>query len=174
MVVTSDATDAYKLVQPSVDLVQRTLVFVKPDILVFLDRIKLNSPSKVQVRFQIYNEDNKGKGEAGGSGFTIQRPNASLQASVRATSKVSFRSGQHNVPADIGIYPYVEVESEQDMTHEIMTVCIASGPKKEQSEVAITKKENTWTAAGKHAGKKFKVSVSVGGEKPVVEVDLPG
>ncbi len=174
MVVTSDATDAYKLVQPSVDLVQRTLVFVKPDILVFLDRIRLSSPAKAQVRFQIYNEDNKGKGEVSDSGFTIQRPNASLQASVRGTNKVSFRSGQHNVPADIGIYPYVEVESEQDMSHEIMTVCIASGPKKEQSEVAITKKENTWTAAGKHAGKKFKVSVSVGGEKPVVEIDSPG
>lgn len=171
MIVTSDATEAYKMVQPSVELVQRTLIFVKPDILVFLDHIKMQSPSKVQVRFQIYNGDNKGTAETGDSKFTIQRPNASLQASVRATSKVTVRSGQHNIPADIGIYPYVEAESDLGTVHEIVTVCIANGLKKGNNDIAIAKKENTWTTSGKHNGKSFKVSFSITDQKPIVQVE---
>lgn len=172
MIVTSDATEAYKMVQPSVELVQRTLVFVKPDILVFLDRIKVQLPSNVQVRFQVYNGDKRGTATTGDSKFTIQRPNASLEASVRATGKVAVHIAQHDVPADIGIYPYVEVESDSGTEHEIVTVCIANGPAKGNNEVAIAKKDNTWTATGKHNGKNFKVSLSITDPKPVVHVEV--
>jgi hypothetical protein len=48
MLVTSDATEAYQLVNDSVRQVERTLLFLKPDVLLILDRVQLtaacNSP----------------------------------------------------------------------------------------------------------------------------------
>ena len=61
MVVTSDATEAYRLVEPDVDLVRRTLVFIKPDVLIVADRVRMKSLSvPVQARFQVDNSDGKG------------------------------------------------------------------------------------------------------------------
>lgn len=171
MIVTSDATEAYRIVNPDVAMVQRTLVFLKPDILVFFDRVKLNSPLRAQVRFQIYNEDGKGKGEAKGSGFVIRRPEASLLATVRAGSDVAVRSGKLNVPAENGEHPYVEIETNPGPEHQILTVCVAQGMKEKKSDIEATGNANGWTVTGRHDGKPLKISISVNDQKPVVRCE---
>lgn len=171
MTVTSDATDAYRLVHPIVNLVKRTVVFIKPDFLVLIDRIKLQSPAPVQVRFQIYNEDGKGKGQVHDSGFVIERPNASLHASVRATRDVVLRTGQLNVPADIGNYPFVEANVNPGTDHEILTVCIAQGSTEKPTTVDLLKKGESWIATGKHNGKDFRLSIRTAGKRPVVQFE---
>ena len=42
LLVTSDATEAYRLVLPRVTLVRRSVFFLKPDILILLDRIRVD------------------------------------------------------------------------------------------------------------------------------------
>ena len=147
MVVTSDATEAYKLVEPDVRQVHRTLVFVKPDILVFLDRVKLQGALPVQARFQVYNEDGKGIAAAGQSDFTIDRPNAGLSGFVQAMGAIAVRTGQIDVPAEMGIHPYVEVESSSATEHEILTVCAARNAKTTGPKPALTRSGSTWTIA---------------------------
>ncbi len=171
LVVTSDATDAYRLVNPAVELVQRTVIFLKPDILLLYDRVKLKSPSNVQLRFQIYNEDGKGSGQPRKSGFTIQRPHASLDATVRSKSDVVVQVGQFDIPADIGVYPYLEAETQPGIDHEIVTASIARSGATAASTVEVSSKEGVWLATGKQNGKGFKVSIRPGGEKPLVQFD---
>ncbi len=58
MVVTSDATAAYRLVNKDVLQVHRTLVFLKPDVLLIHDRVRLGTtPLPVQLRFQVDDSD---------------------------------------------------------------------------------------------------------------------
>jgi hypothetical protein len=71
LLATSDATEAYRLVLPGVKLVLRTMVFLKPDILLLVDRIRLDGPPlPVQLRFQVDNSDGKGSVTAEGTGFS--------------------------------------------------------------------------------------------------------
>ncbi len=75
LVVTSDATGAYRLVIPDVTLVRRTLIFLKPDIILLFDRVRLGSTKlKVQLRYQVYNGDEQGVPQTRETGFMIKRP----------------------------------------------------------------------------------------------------
>ena len=128
MVVTSDATAAYALVNPDVTLVRRTLVFLKPDVLAVLDRVRLaRNPLPVQVRFQIDNSDGRGSVAAAQSGFTVSRPNAAAYAAVLGGGEVRVRCANLEIPADKGVFPYAEAESAPALDHLILTVCDACG-----------------------------------------------
>ncbi|MCI0691713.1 heparinase II/III-family protein [candidate division KSB1 bacterium] len=169
LVATSDATEAYKLVNPQVDLVRRTLIFLKPDMLLFFDRVRLKStPAKVQLRFQIYNEDGKGLAKIEKNGFQIERPHASLLGSINSPNAVRLRTGLHNVPQDIGVYPYVEAEAKEALDHLLLTVCTAQEAGKSHGKVAVTMKSSTWNISGKHNQREFVVEITVGDDLPVV------
>jgi hypothetical protein len=75
MRVTSDATEAYQLVNDQVVRVHRTLVFLKPDIVIFLDRVAVkDTPVTVQLRFQAFHDDLAAGLTATGTEFTLTRP----------------------------------------------------------------------------------------------------
>lgn len=171
MTVTSDATEAYKLVQPAVMLVQRTLVFLKPNILVFFDRVKLQRPLSIQLRFQIYNEDGKGTGETKSSGFVIRRPTASLQATVQALNKIAIRTGKHNVPPEDGEHPFVEAESKPETEHQVMTVCVAEGTTTKKNVVVIESEKDRWTVNGNYSEKPWKLTINIIDGKPVAQTE---
>ncbi len=171
LVVTSDATEAYRLVNPQVELVRRTLIFLKPDVLLFFDRVRLKStPAKVQVRFQVYNEDGKGLAKIEKSGFRIERPYASLVGSTRSQNEVTLRTGLHNVPQDIGVYPYVEAEAKEALDHLLLTVCTAQETGKTHGKVAVTMKGSAWNVTGKHNQRKFALEIKVDDDLPVVMI----
>jgi len=95
MTVTSDATEAYQIVLPEVKRVLRTLVFLKPDVLLVLDRVTLTGqPQAVQARFQVFNDDGSGKVAVAGNGFTIERPGASLVASAAGRRQRRHRTAE--------------------------------------------------------------------------------
>jgi hypothetical protein len=171
LVVTSDATEAYRLVNPDVDLVRRTVVFLKPDILLLFDRIRLKSAkSKVQLRFQIYNEDGQGKAEMGEADFVIRRPRASLRASLIATNTLTVRSGVHAVPQDVGIYPFVEAEVNDALDHRILTVCTAQQAGKDHGTVSHTVDDSFWIVKVSHNGQTKTVKVDVAEELPRIAI----
>jgi hypothetical protein len=172
MSVTSDATDAYQLVNPDVARVQRTLVFLKPDIVVFLDRVVLTkNPATVQVRFQVNHEDYAAKVSATGDTFRIERPHASLLARSAPATGRFVRVDRLKLEEKDGIYPFAEIADAPALDHEILTVCSARPTGSEHGALAIKRTAGFWRVSGTHAGQKIQITLtaaSVGA--PVITV----
>ena len=171
LVVTSDATEAYRLVNPGVSLVRRTVVFLKPDILLLFDRVKMvSAKSKVQLRFQIYNADGKGESETMQTGFLIKRPQATLRGTIIASTPFAMKSGVHVTPKEIGVYPYLEAEAAESLDHQILTVCTAQRAGKEHGKVTHTVKGTMLTVNVEHNGQSKTVSLNGEENLPAVSI----
>jgi hypothetical protein len=171
MLVTSDATQAYRLVHSDVKSVLRTLIFLKPDIVLVFDRVTLGSAqAKVQLRFQVYNGDGKGTSTVGKEGFLIKRPLASLKGTVATQTPFEVTSGEHAVPKDIGVYPYVEVGTGDSLDHHILTVLTAQRVGKEHGKVTIVSKGSLWTANVEHNGQAKTVTINVDEAVPTIKI----
>ncbi|MDP2884414.1 MAG: heparinase II/III family protein [Ignavibacteria bacterium] len=171
LVVTSDATEAYRLVNPDVSLVRRTVVFLKPDILLLFDRVKLvSAKSKVQLRFQVYNGDGKGETETMQTGFLIKRPQATLQGTIIASTPFAMKSGVHTTPKEVGVYPYLEAEAGESLDHQIMTVCTAQRVGKEHGKVTHTAQGTVLTVKVEHNGQSKTVTVRGDEDLPTVTI----
>ena len=169
MIVTSDATEAYRLVDKDVNIVRRTLVFLKPDVLLLLDRVRFAGTAKpVQMRYQVYNADGKGTSGIVKNAFEISRPAASLHAMVDGGVKTTVHSGTLPVPEANGIHPYVEVNSEAAIEHLVLTVCTAQETGKNHGQLTVTRKGNVWTIAGKHNALALNVRIDVSNDLPDV------
>ena len=170
MTVTSDATDAYQLVNDQVVRVQRTLVFLKPDVVIFLDRVALKvATATVQVRFQVFAEDLAGKLSVSGDEFTIERPHASLLGRVASRGAKEVRAGRLALEEKDGIYPFAEVASSAATEHEILTVCTARPAGQAHGKLRLTQKAGQWRVQGTHGGRKVNVTLTTAGNAaPVV------
>lgn len=153
MTVTSDATEAYQLVNNQVQRVERTLVFLKPDVLLVLDRVKLASAQPVQLRFQVFNDDGKGAASASGATFAIQRPLASLAAAVHASGHVTCATGQLDLPAKEGVFPFVEAVSSAATEHTLLTVATTAPRAEAHGQLTVSHQNGAWTVTGAHRGR---------------------
>jgi hypothetical protein len=170
-VATSDATEAYQLVNPDVTQVRRTLIFLKPDCLILFDHVRLGStPLPIQCRFQVDNYDGQGIGIAEEEGFVISRPTATFRARVLGSGNLRIRQGRIEVPEEYGIFPFLEVESAPALEHAIITAAIAVHGKNAPEGLTIRRDGDQWTVSGKRGGKSFTVGIDVSGENPVVTV----
>jgi hypothetical protein len=171
LVVTSDATEAYRLAIPDVSLVRRTVVFLKPDILLLFDRVRMTSvKSTVQLRFQIYNGDGKGESEILQTGFLIKRPQATLRGTIITSIPFAMKSGVHATPKDIGVYPYLEAEAAESLDHQILTVCTAQRAGKEHGKVLHTTKGSMLNVKIEHNGRSKTVSLNGEEDLPAVSI----
>jgi len=162
MVVTSDATAAYRLVNNNVALVTRTLVYLKPDVLLAVDRVRLTgTPLPVQARFQVDNADGKGSVTAEADAFVVRRPLAVAHTLARAAGQVTVRTGTLGVPASNGTFPYAEVESAPALEHTILTLCSVRGA--DQPE-----------AAARCTGEGVRWQISAGSTPATIDVDAAG
>jgi hypothetical protein len=171
MTVTSDATDAYSLVLPDVILVTRTLVFLKPDMLILFDRVRLKNPALVQLRFQAFNEDARAKVTVGKNQFGIARPLASVAATVGADNSFNIQTGKLNLPESEGVFPYVEIVSAAGNDHTILTACTAAPAGEAHGELHLAREGRGWRVTGNHRHRTVQASITLSptGE-PVVEV----
>jgi len=170
-IVTSDATDAYRLVNADVASVQRTLVFLKPDVLLLFDRVMLkNTAVPVQVRFQIDNSDGQGAVRADGASFAVQRPQAASEASVFASGSISVRTGTLSVPAEHGVHPYAEIVSASSRDHAILTVCAARRPDDPPAVLRASRVGNEFQIEGSHHGTKIAVTINIASDIPTVTI----
>jgi hypothetical protein len=164
MTVTSDATDAYRLVNRAVSRVERTLVFIKPDILLFLDRVDLRDvPGSVQARFQVFNDDNRGSCAVAGATFRIDRPFATLHARVAAAGDFKIDPGSIDLPATEGVFPFAEVGTAAGLTHVILTACTAAPSGGAHGEIMLSRDGGGWRAQGEHRGRTIDVRLSTDG-----------
>jgi hypothetical protein len=169
MAVTSDATDAYQLVNDNVTRVERTLVFVKPDVLLVLDRVDLAAaPATVQVRFQVFNDDARGSCSVDGPAFRIARPFATLQARVSAAAGFAVREGRLALSEKEGVFPFAEVAAAASRSHLILTACTAAPAGQSHGELALSRQGGAWRVKGLHRGLKVDVTLAPGGDGPPV------
>lgn len=167
MRVTSDATDAYQLVNPDVAGVERTLVYLKPDVLLLLDRVRLTSAAAtVQVRYQVFNDDGRGAVEAKENQFSITRPHATLAATVHSASTLTVRAGQLALPVEEGVQPFAEVGSSAGLAHEILTVATAQTAGGTHGALAVTREDAGWRVRGSHNGRPVEVLITASGDGP--------
>ncbi len=145
LVVTSAATEAYRLVNKDVTLVTRTVVFLKPDVLLLCDRVRLSgTPLPVQLRFQANNEDSKGTVGAQGKGLRHRAPRCCPACGGIYRGALLVRTGTLNLPAEYGVHPYAEVESASALDHLILTVCTAQKAGKEHGTLNVRTTETGW------------------------------
>jgi hypothetical protein len=137
---TSDATQAYRLVRPEIESVTRSVLFVKPDILVIVDSVKSSVAVSVSCRYHPDNTDGMATIRLEDDGFVIQRPKAKLACRIASTHGLEISTGRLDLPVDdlahLGDgevedrpgagYVYAEVAAEKGKSVDIVTVLVAS------------------------------------------------
>jgi hypothetical protein len=162
MQVTSDATDAYQLVNDAVQRVDRSLLYLKPDVLLILDRLDLapGHEGEFTARFQVFNEDTLGHAQVSGSSFMINRPHAGLSATCHGRHHTPLVAlDRLDLPAEEGEFPFVASTSPRATSHALLTV-VAAHPHGESAytfDVAST--ASGWTVRGTHRGLLVNVTV---------------
>ncbi len=146
----SDATDAYQRAGLPATLVRRSVLFLKPDVLIVADEVALTTALPVQTRWQVYNNDDRGQVTAADSGFTITRPHATLQATLAAAGGCTASAGQLPLPEAGGRYPFAEVTSAPALTHTLLTVCTAAPHGAAHGRLALNRTAQGWRIHGTH------------------------
>jgi hypothetical protein len=162
MFAASDALDAYRRAGLPVMRVLRSVHFLKPDILVILDQVTLHRALPVQARFQVHNDDGGGRISADGATFRVERPTASLRASVWAQGRLSVVVGRLAIPEAEGIYPFAEVSSPAAMEHTLLTVCSAAPAGGEHGSFILDRtRRDVWALRGRHGGRQVDLPLNL-------------
>jgi hypothetical protein len=164
MQVTSDSTPAYRLVNDQVQRVDRSLLFLKPDVLLILDRLDLSRdhPGNFTARFQVFNEDTRGVAAVSGSSFTIERPHAGLRATSHVHSaEAHVTLDRLNLPPDEGTFPFIAATSPRRTSHQLLTVVTAHPHGEPAGGLDVTETPTGWTVKGTHRGLAVNVTVDV-------------
>ena len=109
---TGDATPAYRLVNPDIQAVTRTVIVLYhlPAVIVFDKLIKEMTPSLMQARFFGFNHDGHGSAEASSEGFTMNRQHARLQGVFASSAGATAQSLSLPIPEEVAqIHPFVEL-----------------------------------------------------------------
>lgn len=160
MLAVSDAAAAYAEAGLPVIRAQRTVLFLKPDILIVCDEVDLTQPLPVQTRWHVQNDDNSGAVTTDAEGFTVARPHATLRAQIAGTSKFAVNSDTLPMPADEGVFPYAAVTSPAGLTHRLLTVCSAAPLGEEHPIWKITAADDGWQLTGAHRGRAVDVRIA--------------
>lgn len=162
MQVTSESTSAYHLVDDRVTRVDRSLLFLKPDVLLILDRLDLRDKHTAEftARYQVFNEDTRGEAEVAGNHFTITRPHAGLFATVHGLPTLPVVSrDQLALPAEEGVFPFVATTSAAANAHRLLSVVTAAPTGDTAGALDVQPTEHGWTVRGNHRGLSIDVTV---------------
>jgi hypothetical protein len=161
MAVTSDATEAYALVQDDVTRVERTVVYLKPDVVIVADRVSARRPVAVEARYQVFNDDNQGRAEAiAPAGFTIIRPLARFHAESAATTPLQSRADHLDLPPEEGRFPYAAVTTAPAREVTLITAGGATPAADPAGTLTITAAgPDSWQITGTHRGRKISVAL---------------
>ncbi len=162
MQVSSDATEAYRLVLPHVQYVQRSLLYVKPDVLLILDRLESAQPAAFTARFQFFNEDGQGEAKVDGHTFTLARPFAHLVGSSHAhDAEAKLELDRLDLPAEEGEFPFIAAHSAAASSHALLTVVAAAPAGEKIAPLSVTPNPNGWLVQGTHRGLAIDVAIDL-------------
>ena len=160
MLAVSDATDAYARAKLPVARVQRTVVFLKPDVLIVCDEVRLTTALSVQTRWQVCNEDGHGAVTTDGATFSITRPHATLRAATAGTGVLTVTADQLPLPAEGGSYPFAAVTSAPALEHCLITVCTTAPREESPGQLTAVLACNSWQIVGTHRHRAIRVTLN--------------
>ncbi len=125
---TSDATHGYNLVNPAITKVVRSVLFIKPDVVVLIDQIASDRAVEIAIHFHPDNRDEQAKLDVKAyEHFTLSRPNAKLSCTYMSDVPVRARATQLDLPQDVGRFPFVELLSARSADATVVTAMKISG-----------------------------------------------
>ena len=160
MFASSEATDAYRRAGLPVTLVRRSVLFLKPEVLVVFDEVQLGAPLAVQTRWQVYNNDAAGSVCAAHTAFTVTRPHATLQALATGAGDLAVTTAHLPLPADGGTYPFAEICSAPASTHTLLTVCTAAPRGDAHGALTVSRQGANWLVTGRHRSRTVRATFS--------------
>lgn len=163
-IVTSDATQAYQLVNENVKNVNRTLLIMpKEKFIVVVDCLHIkNSIADFKARWFINNEDKKGKIEIYGKNFVFNRPQAKLVGCCEGSHGVKLFKDNFPVPEEHGIYPYLDVTSEKPGKKVVLiTAAIALKKQNPMTYPKIVFDGKDWVVNTDIGGREIKVTITM-------------
>ena len=123
---TSDATPAYRLANPDIESVTRTLIVIYhlPAVLVFDKLIKKANPSLLQARLFGFNHDGHGRVETSNSSFVMHRRHARLYGAAASSAESVARTRSLPIPEEVAeVHPFVEITTvKPSLESSLMTV----------------------------------------------------
>jgi hypothetical protein len=137
---TSDATEAYALVDPEVAWVSRSIfvVFADPAILVVDHVLTTGRRSVVSGRFFAFNLDGEGAVSAAGSSFETRRPGARLAAAAYSPSGASASAGRLPIPSERAEqHPFTEITTNVPAQDQLLVTCLRPIPSEPPSDPSI-------------------------------------
>ena len=171
----SDATPAYQLVNRDVTAVIRTVAMHTALPLVLIaDRVaKATTPSKIQARYFINNQDGQGRGEAVQGHFTISRPGASLVGMAVSEAELTVRIARENAgPVMTEAYPFAAFETAESMTPGLLTVLVPIKAGDNKPEVAMVRiRELVWRITVITCAQQVSVVADLSAKEPVLRIE---
>lgn len=120
---TSDATPGYIIKNYHVTQVQRSVIYVKPGIVIVYDQVNFRyRPQTVDARFFPDNRDGKARLRAMDDEFILTRPNILFHGTVASNSNAIPRRSRLDVKPETGDFPCIEVHSPAALSHQIVTM----------------------------------------------------
>lgn len=119
---TSDVTQGYRLVNPNVRRVRRSVLFLKPGTVVLFDEVETDTPAAVDLRFHPDNRDGSARITTRDGGFTLHRPQATLTAHLWSQHALHATAAALDLPNTYGHFPFANVHSDPAQHHAIVTV----------------------------------------------------
>ena len=118
----SDATQAYALVDDRVTLVRRSVIFRKPEVVILIDEFRSTQPVSPEILFHPDNRDNEAKLEIfTGGEFGISRPKARLGGRCFSANPVQIVEKRLDLPEEYGAFPYLSAVGEASEATAILT-----------------------------------------------------
>ena len=146
----SDATQGYKLVDHDVTRVMRTVLFVKPNLLVMVDNlVKATQPSALAVR--LFPDNRDGLAEIvllGTDGFDMRRPRAHLRCNYASDARATAAVDRLDLPVEYGSFPFAEILCVRQLESTVVTALeISASPDGSEPRVRQLADESGWTVA---------------------------
>jgi hypothetical protein len=175
VLATSDATQAYQLVNPNVAHVNRTFLAIPGmNLLLVVDCLQtMAQPADFKARWFIANEDKLGKIEITGNQFTFQRPLAKLVGICDSDQAVQLTQATFPVPEEHGVYPFMDVAA-QAAGNKIVLLTVAAAIRINDPLPIfdLQKVENGWKLLAENNRQRVQVQIATGDIYPELTVVL--
>lgn len=175
VIVSSDATQAYQLVDDNVKAITRTLLVIpEAKFIVVVDTMQTKyRPARFSSRWFIDNEDSNGKIEIEGEHFLFNRPQAKLVGCGAGKSGVDLSVSTFPVPQEHGIFPFMEIADRAPARKSVLLVAaIAIEREAEKPTIQVLPGKNRWLIRAEQRGQKMQVQIVLKKYLPEMQVSI--
>jgi hypothetical protein len=175
LLVTSDATPAYQLVNENVQNVNRTFLTVpEMKLLLVVDCLQTKTQAaQFKARWFVDNEDKNGKIEIDGKKFVFQRPQARLVGVCDSDHDLQLISENFPVPEEHGVYPFMDVTAQKAGEKIVIISAFAAIQKDDPLPVFDLKKNKAgWQFVAKNNRQQIKVKIVTKDIYPELAVEI--